>query len=50
MITYQDMQKKLTSGMTLVDFVKEVITDHKNKPDYRLAEVAKTGQARSLCS
>lgn len=41
MITYQDMQKKLTSGMTLVDFVKEVITDHKNKPDYRLAEVAK---------
>ena len=41
MITYQDMQKKLTSGMTLVDFVKEVITDHKNKPDYRLAKVAK---------
>ena len=41
MITYQDMQKKLTSGMTLVDFVKEVITDHKNKPDYRLATVAK---------
>lgn len=41
MITYQDMQKKLTSGITLVDFVKEVITDHKNKPDYRLAEVAK---------
>lgn len=41
MITYQDMQKKLTSGMTLVDFVKEVITDHKNKPDYRLAAVAK---------
>lgn len=41
MITYQDMQKKLTSGMTLVDFVKEVITDHKNKPDYQLATVAK---------
>lgn len=41
MITYQDMQKKLTSGITLVDFVKEVITDHKNKSDYRLAEVAK---------
>lgn len=41
MITYQDMQNKLTGGMTLVDFVKEVITDHKNKPDYRLAAVAK---------
>ncbi len=41
MITYQDMQKKLTSGMTLVDFVKEVIEDHKNKPDYQLAAVAK---------
>lgn len=41
MITFQDMEKKLTGGMTLVDFVKEVITDHKNKPDYRLAAVAK---------
>jgi len=41
MITYQDMNQKLTSGMTLVDFVKEVIEDHKNKPDYRLAKVAK---------
>ena len=41
MITYQDMQKRLSSGMLLVDFVKQVITDHKNKADYRLAAVAK---------
>lgn len=41
MITYQDMQQRLSSGMLLVDFVKQVITDHKNKDDYRLAAVAK---------
>ncbi len=41
MITYQDMQQRLSSGITLVDFVKQVITDHKNKADYRLAKVAK---------
>ena len=41
MITYQDMQERLSSGVTLVDFVKQVITDHKNKADYRLAKTAK---------
>lgn len=40
MITYQDMQKELSQGTKITDFVKRAIEEHKGSDAYAIAEVA----------
>ena len=40
MITYQDMQKELSQGTKITDFIKRAIEEHKGSEAYAVAEVA----------
>lgn len=40
MITYQDMENSLASGIKITDFLKNAIEKHKGSPEYTLAKTA----------